>query len=169
MTVSLAALLLAAAFGWAAAAKVTRLPAWRIALAGYRLPEGLERVVFAGVPVVEVVVVALLVAGGDAGSAGAALAVALLGAFSIAVLRARRLQGDRLPCGCFGGSGDRDYRAMLVRNALLGVLAALALVAPDLVTISAPRSSQAVPVALAAAGLALVVWLAIAAGRAVRG
>lgn len=168
--VSAAALFLAAAFGWAALAKVLRFSAWREALAGYRLPPAAERAARPAVPLVEVVAAGLLAAGGDASKAGAALAIALLAAFSLAVLRAQRLQGDRLPCGCFGGSGRRDYRLMLVRNATLGGAAATALLFPGALSIApdAPGSAEAVPAVLAAAGLVLVVWLAVAVRRGFR-
>ena len=161
------ALLLAAAFAWAAVAKSLRPAAWRAALAGYRLPLRTRQLALAGVPVAEGAVAVLLLSGGDASKAGAALSVALLAAFSIAVLRARRLQGDRLPCGCFGGAGRRDYRSMLVRNGFLGGLAAAVLVAPDAWTfeLEAPGAAQLLPAALAALGLGLVVWLVVAVGR----
>lgn len=168
--VSVAALVLALAFGWAALAKVTRLDAWRVALAGYRLPHGVERTARVAVPVAEVAVAALLLTGGDVTKTGAALSVALLSAFSMAVLRARRLQGDRLPCGCFGGSGARDYRLMLVRNAALGAVAAAVLLVPGVASyeVEAPAPSQLLPAALVALGLVLIVWLAVAAGRGAR-
>jgi hypothetical protein len=161
--VSPAALVLAVVFAWAALAKVVRFRAWREALAGYRLPAGAERAARPSVPAAEGVTVALLVAGGDATQAGAALALALVGAFSLAVLRAQRLQGDRLPCGCFGGAGSRDYRLMLVRNGTLGAAAAIALLYPaaGAVQVGAPDASQAVPAALAAVGAGLIAWLAV--------
>jgi hypothetical protein len=168
--VSPAALFLAAAFAWAAVAKLARFPAWREALAGYRLPEPAERAVRPLVPLTEAVVAVLLVSGGDASRAGAALAVALLGGFSLSVLRAQRLQGDRLPCGCFGGRGGRDYRLMLVRNATLGAVAATALLFPRAGAFDAvaPDASQVVPAALAAAGLGLGVWLVLASRKGFR-
>ncbi len=165
--VSVAALVLAVAFGWAALAKVARLQAWRRTLAGYRLPEALERAVLGVVPLAEGTAAVLLVAGDDVTRSGAALVVALLSAFSLAVLRARRIQGDRLPCGCFGGSGRRDYRLMLARNALLGGLAAAVLLVPRVASfeLEAPDASQVLPAALAALGLALVSWLVLAARK----
>lgn len=168
--VSAPALFLAAAFAWAAVAKVVRFAAWREALAGYRLPDVAEVAARPLVPLVEAVTAALLLAGGGASRAGAALALALTAAFSLAVLRARRLQGDRLPCGCFGGSGRRDYRLMLVRNATLGGAAALALLLPAVASVepAAPDPSQVLPAALAAAGVGLVAWLALAARKGFR-
>ncbi|HEX2196144.1 MAG TPA: MauE/DoxX family redox-associated membrane protein [Actinomycetota bacterium] len=157
--------LLALAFGWAAVAKVTRFPAWRAALAGYRLPPAVATPALFVVPAAEVGTAFLLARGGDVTRAGAALSVALLAAFSLAVLRARRLQGDRLPCGCFGGSGTRDYRLMLVRNGFLGAVAAAILLVPRAATyaLESPDSSQTIPVLLVAAGLVLIGWLVLAA------
>ena len=113
------------------------------------------------VPVAEIVAGVLLAAGGDASKAGAALSVALLAAFSSAGLRARRSGGDRLPCGCFGGSGERDYRLMLVRNAILGAVAAAILTVPGAATyeLEVPDASQIVPALLVAVGAGLAIWL----------
>ncbi|HEX2057777.1 MAG TPA: MauE/DoxX family redox-associated membrane protein [Actinomycetota bacterium] len=162
--------LLAVAFVWAAIAKVTRFPAWRSALSGYSLPATAVAPALVIVPLLELATAFLLARGGDATKAGAALSVALLGAFSLAVLRARRLQGDRLPCGCFGGSGSRDYRLILVRNAALGTVAAAILLVRDVARyeIDAPAASQVVPAALAATGLALIAWLVVAFGHGAR-
>lgn len=159
--------LLAAAFVWAAVAKLGRFSAWRDALAGYRLPEAIAVPAGVVVPVAELAAAFLLALGGDATRAGAALTVALLAAFSLAVLRARRLRGDRLPCGCFGGSGSRDYRLMLVRNAFLGAVAGAVLLVPAVARyeLETPASSQVVPAVLAAAGVVLIGWLAVSVGR----
>lgn len=159
--------LLAVAFFWAAVAKASRPSAWRAALAGYRVPARFAGAVLVGVPVIEIVAGVLLCTAGDGTRAGAALVVALLGAFSLAVLRARSAEGDRLPCGCFGGSGRRDYRLMLVRNALLGFVAATVLVSDRVAAyeLDALPSSQAVPAFLVVAGVALAVWLVTAAAR----
>lgn len=159
--------LLALAFAWAAIAKVTRFAAWRAALAGYRLPKPAEASARFLVPVVEVVAAVLLVGGGDVTKAGAALSVALLAAFSLAVLRARRLGDDRLPCGCFGGAGKRDYRLMLVRNSFLGVVAAAVLLVPDVAgyELRPPEASQAVPAVLVALGIALIGWVVVSVAR----
>lgn len=162
--------LLAAAWFWAAIAKASRPSAWRTALLGYRLPGGFVTPALVLVPIVEIVTGVLLAAGGEATKAGAALSVALLAAFSLAVLRARRLQGDRLPCGCFGGNGSRDYRLMLVRNSFLGAVAAAILLVPRVATydLEAPGSAQALPALLVAAGLVLIGWLLATSGRAGR-
>lgn len=162
--------LLGVAFFWAAIAKASRPSAWRAALLGYALPRPLVVPVLVLVPALELVTGFLLSAGGDASKAGAALAVALLAAFSLAVLRARQVRGDRLPCGCFGGSGSRDYRLMLVRNVFLGAVAAAILLVPRVARyeLEAPDSSQALPALLVGVGVALVGWLVMTARGAGR-
>lgn len=153
--------LLAVAFFWAAIAKASRPSAWRAALVAYRLPAGITTPALVLVPVSETVTAVLLSAGGNASRAGAALSVALLGSFSLAVLRARGIQGDRLPCGCFGGSGSRDYRLMLVRNALLGSVASAILLVPAVARyeLETPAAEQMLPALLVALGLVLIAWL----------
>lgn len=162
--------LLAVAFFWAAIAKASRPSAWRAALSGYPLPPRLVVPALVLVPVVEIVAGVLLSAGGDAARAGAALSVALLSAFSLAVLRARRDGGDRLPCGCFGGSGRRDYRLMLVRNAFLGGVAGAILLVPRIATyeLEPPPPSQVLPAGLAALGVVSIAWLVTSVARGVR-
>lgn len=160
---SLPALLLAVAFAWAALAKAARPRAWKAALDGYALSRPVRGTAFFVVPAAEAGAVALLLLGGHATRAGAALSVALLSAFSLAVLRARRLGGDRLPCGCFGGNGSRDYRLMLVRNSVLAVVAAAALSTRH--ELDVPRGDEVLPAVLAGLGLALVGWLGVTLGR----
>jgi hypothetical protein len=113
--------LLALIFGWAAVAKAWRSRAWEAALDGYALPVGVRAAARAVVPVTEATVAALLAAGEVRG--GAIAALALLAVFSLAVLRARRLSGDALPCGCFGGRSVRSARRILARNAVLALVA----------------------------------------------
>lgn len=161
---------LAVAFAWAAVAKASRPSAWRNALLGYGLPKRMVVPALVLVPVVEIVTGVLLAAGGLAAEAGAALAVALLAGFSLAVLRARQLGGDRLPCGCFGGSGSRDYRLMLVRNAALGVVAASILLVPAVARyeLRPPPASQVLPALLAALGVVSIAWLVTTVSRGAR-
>lgn len=160
---------LAVAFTWAAVAKASRPSAWRNALLGYGLPKPTIVPALVLVPVVEIGTGVLLSAGGVAAKAGAALAVALLASFSLAVLRARQFGGDRLPCGCFGGSGRRDYRLMLVRNAFLGAVAAAILLVRPVAEyeLEPPAASQALPVLLVAVGLVLIGWLVMTFARGV--
>jgi methylamine utilization protein MauE len=150
---ALPAAVLTAAFAWAAVAKLLRFGRWRDAVGAYVLPAALERVAVIGVPVAEIAVPASIV--GGAIRAGAGLALALLVAFSVAVARARRASGDRLPCGCFGGRATRDVRLTLARNAVLGALAAVALTGPVRLEVTPPGASEWLPAGLAAAGIAL--------------
>ena len=155
VTLSLAVLL-----AWAAMAKVLRWSEWRAALAAYRLPPRLEVAAVAGTPVHELAVAGLLIS--PAPRAGAALTVALLAAFSLVVLRGRSIQGEKLPCGCFGRSSEHDYRTMLLRNALLGVLAAAVLVSDGegsaLAGLSLPGGDELFPALLVALGVTAAAW-----------
>jgi hypothetical protein len=155
----LASLVLAMAFAWAAVAKVFGYRTWRHALTGYRLGGVKERLAAIGVPAAELCLAVLLFAGWL--KIGAAASVAVIAAFSLAVLRARAIQGDRLPCGCFGRASERDYRELLYRNAMLGVLAAGVLVAaPDeRVGLVLPDAVEILPALLATVGVGLVAWM----------
>jgi hypothetical protein len=123
-----------------------------------------------GVPVLEVAVAALVLAG--APLTGASLALVLLAAFSGVILRARAFHGDRIPCGCFGRTSARDYRTLLARNVALGALAATVLVSgasfPLLEWTRLPRGGEIVAALLAVAGLALAGWMARRAHTALR-
>lgn len=120
---------LALGFGWAALTKIVRPRRWREDLRRYRLRRLERAAALVVVPWAELSVVVLLVAG--RGRLASALALALLVAFSLAVVRARVLSGDRmLQCGCFGGGAPRDYRVVLVRNLAFAGLAAAVLVLP---------------------------------------
>jgi hypothetical protein len=155
-----AAALVACAFGWAALSKLVRYERWRRALAGYQLPEALERVARFGTPVLEGIVVAVVLFG-PLPLAGA-LSVALLAGFCLVVLRARAARGDTLPCGCFGGTTERDYRLMLVRNAVLAIPAgALALSGdPGLIErLASIEGADFVPLGLVLVAAGLLVWV----------
>jgi hypothetical protein len=152
----LAAELLAAVFAWAAVVKVLRFRRWRTEVAGYRLPA--EGLVGAVVPLAETAVPVLVVSGFPA--AAAILGLALLAAFSGAILRARRLQGDRLPCGCFGGRKRRDYRLLLARNLALGVVAMAALADPTRRPWTEIGPAEMLPILLLGVGLAVTGFLA---------
>lgn len=159
----LAALLLVAAFSWSVAAKLIRLSVWRETLARYRLPRLLGSLALAGAPASELIAAGMILVG--LLHAGAALVLFLLAAFSLAVLRLRTIEGDRLPCGCFGKTKVRDYRLILARNAALGLAAAVVLGAPRDADIyagmSVPRASEVLPATLVLLGIALAVWLAV--------
>jgi hypothetical protein len=158
---ALAAAGLALTFGAAAVAKLARRAAWRRTLASYGLRSGASRLVGFGVPAVELGIAALVLAG--LGSSAGLLSIVALAAFSGAIARGRVRAGRRLECGCFGGSGTRDYRLLLARN--LG-LAGVALVAwragedvPLVRSLGEPAGADLLPVALVVLGLALAVWV----------
>ncbi|MBA2426140.1 MAG: hypothetical protein H0V60_03540 [Actinobacteria bacterium] len=155
----LAALLLGLTFAWAGAAKLVRWREWRSALGGYGLG-ATEAPAAVGVPAAELMAAGLIASGST--RSGAALTMALLAGFSLTVVRARSSRGDRLPCGCFGGTSERDYRTMLARNALLAVLAVPVVTAGAdidlLAAVSVPSGAEIVPAGLAVAGLGLAAW-----------
>jgi len=154
------ALALAIAFGWAAISKLANFQRWRRALRGYALPSGLERTALLGTPALEAVAVGLILTG-PLELAGA-LSLALLAGFSVVVLRARATQGDRLPCGCFGGTSERDYRLMLVRNAVLGLPAGILMLSGNSGLIDRLESfegSDALPLGLVLLAGGLIVWI----------
>jgi hypothetical protein len=163
----LGAACLAVTFAWAAGYKVLRYPKWRAALEPYRLPTSISATASIIVPLLEVAVVVLLLTG--RARAGAALALGLLASFSAALMRARATQGDRLPCGCFGKTQERDYRVLLLRNAGLALAATLVLLG-----LNGPRASidlastDLVPALLVVAGIGLIGWMATQAGSAMR-
>ncbi len=87
---------------------------------------GLARVPARLVPPVELVLGALLVAG-IGGAAPTVAAIALLGGFTIGLLRVLR-RGEHPPCACFGGWSRRPSSWRTVaRNVGLGVLGVVAL------------------------------------------
>ena len=157
-------------FVWAAGTKAAGYGDWRSLLGRYRLPRGLARVAAPGVPLAELLVAGVIVAVDL--RAGAALAVVLLSTFSLAVLRARALQGDRLPCGCFGRATTHDYRWILGRNLVLGLLAAVVLVGGEpsslIATLNIPARSDLLPAGLVVAGTGALVWVAWAASARLR-
>lgn len=157
-TARFAAMFLAAVFVWAAASKVFSYTRWNATLNGYGLPHALLAIAAPVVPMLEIVTAALLL---FAPRAGAAAVLAILGMFSLAILRARDKSGDKLPCGCFGGSEQRDYRTMLWRNTFLAGLAAIVLFADgsvEPVLPDAPTGQEWLPVALVVVGALVALW-----------
>lgn len=145
---------------WAGFAKVVRWSSWRPSLEPYGIAEGLRSPVAILVPATEISVATLIIVGPT--RVAMALTLAMLGAFSLAVLRARASEGDSLPCGCFGGTEARDFRLMLVRNGFLGALAGAVLLSRTNDTVVSsddlPSSSQILPALLVLSGALLVVW-----------
>jgi uncharacterized membrane protein YphA (DoxX/SURF4 family) len=129
---TLARLLLGAVWIAAGASKVTDLAASVRAVRAYRLlPEGVVPAVGAGLPLVEIVLGLLLVAGLGTRLA-AAVSALLLVAFVVGIGAAWG-RGLRIDCGCFGGGGTlaagrapsylpelaRDVGLLLVAGVLL--------------------------------------------------
>src|SRR5919198_3801778 len=161
-----AAWVLAAIFAWAGVSKTIRPAAWRRSLDGYELPGWIRTPATVAVPFAEVVVVALVASGLEV--AAGSLALGLLAVFSLAIVRARLLRGDRLDCGCFGGRRRLDYRAMLGRNAFVTLVAFAGITAPPpggARSLGVPHGEQILAASLAAVGFVLlaIVVRAIAA------
>jgi hypothetical protein len=158
---ALAAAVLALTFGSAAVAKLARRAPWRRTLGSYGLRSGASRLVGFGVPAVELGIAATVLVG-LASSAGLLSIVALV-AFSGAIVVGRVRAGRRLECGCFGGSGVRDYRLLLARNLALAGVAFVAWRAgedaPLVHALGEPAGADLLPVALVVLGLALAVWV----------
>jgi Methylamine utilisation protein MauE len=161
---ALAAAGLALTFAAAAVTKLRRRGAWRRTLGSYGLRSGGSRLVAFGVPAVELGIAALVLAGLES-SAGLLSIVALV-VFSGAILVGRVRAGRRLECGCFGGSGTRDYRLLLARNIALAGVAFVAWRAgedaPLVRSLGETAGADLLPVALVVLGLALAVWVGAA-------
>jgi len=159
--------LLALVFGWAAIAKALNRRAWSAAVARYGPGIATKPAVLL-VPLVEGAVPVLLLIG--EARAAALVATALLATFSLATLRAQKLAGSRLPCGCFGRSKTRDAKTVVARNAVLGLAAASILLdSRDPRAIAAPGASEALPVLLTVVGVTFIAWVLVTARSALRG
>lgn len=161
--------LLAGAFGWAALAKLTDLGRWRSVLGRYGLPSLVVAIATPAVPLGELGIAVTTVTVSARG--GAIAAIGALVMFSLAIVRARSISGDRLPCGCFGGSAERHYQTMMLRNAGLGTLAAIVLLSrgdlePALPPV--PSTGEVLPALLALAGTILIGWIAWHAATSLR-
>jgi hypothetical protein len=167
--VRLVALLLGVVFAWAAVAKPLHWTQWRRVLDNYGWTPPLRAVAAVGVPLAEASAAACLLAGPRA--AGAALVLALLAGSSLAVARLRASAGDRIPCGCFGHTSERDARWILGRNALLGVLSAVVLLSanPTAAPLRMRLGSDLIPALLVLAGVLVGGWTLWRAGAALRG
>jgi Methylamine utilisation protein MauE len=158
---ALAAAGLALTFAAAAVAKLARGAKWRRTLGSYGLRPGATRLAGFGVPAVELGIAALVLVGLRS-SAGLLSIVALM-AFSGAIVVGRVRAGPRLECGCFGGSGIREYRLLLARNLALAGVAFVAWRAgedaPLVRALGETAGADLLPVALVVLGLALAVWV----------
>jgi heme A synthase len=115
--------------------------------------------------------VVALVLVGELPPAGA-LCIAVVSAFSLAILRRRSVEGDRFPCACFGRSTTRDYRVMLTRNLLLAVTGAIVMLGGSGVSVfrglRAPGSRELLPALLVVAGVILITWMVVQASTSLR-
>jgi hypothetical protein len=166
----LAAAVLGAAFGWSAGAKIARPASWLRVLAAYGMPPWLQRTSVIGVPLAEVSIVGVVVVGMQR-TAGI-VALSILAVFSAAILQARRRFGNVVACGCFGTSVARDYRILLLRNALLAGGASIAVLggvdAPRISVPGLPTAGDALPAAFAVAGIVVAAWMLASSLRSLR-
>ncbi len=131
----IARLVLAGFWIWAGASKVSDLEGSVSAVRAFRLlPNAVEPVVGAALPMVEIALgVTLLI--GFAVRFGAAVSVVLQVAFLIGIISAAA-RGLRIDCGCFGGGGDltaeqsTQYLLEIVRDSTLLLIAALLAIWP---------------------------------------
>ncbi len=171
---TIAAAALAAVFAWAVVSKVTGWRRWRRALGAYSLSPALERTAARAVPAAEAFVPALVVAGLP--RIAALWSAILLTVFTLALIRARRRMGGRVPCGCLGGRDAVHVNAALGRNLALiltaVVVCARASDAPVISSPSVPGAADMLPLTLALGTLTastLLAWRAsvwLARGRA---
>jgi uncharacterized membrane protein YphA (DoxX/SURF4 family) len=129
---TVARLLLAAVWAWAAIAKIADPDAAVRAVRAYQLlPEALVRPVAWGLPFAELAL-AILLATGLATRLAAVCSAVLLGLFMLAIAAAWA-RGLQIHCGCFGGGGPAagvqasDYLLELIRDT--GLLAVAVLLA----------------------------------------
>ena len=118
------ALLLAAVFVLAGAAKLARPAATATSLVALGVPAAVT--VARAVPVMELLVAAALLA---TPRSGGIAALALLGPFT-AVLARAVAGGSQTPCNCFGATRSDPVSSVdIIRNVMLAVLAGVALAA----------------------------------------
>lgn len=126
---TLAAVVLAATLTWAAIGKARSPRSSERAVIAFGVPRRLAPVVAMALPPTELAVAVMLIA---VPRIGALVAVALLGAFSVAVLRViRTASGDPVLCACFGAATAPVSPATLARNLVLVAAAAVTAVATN--------------------------------------
>lgn len=153
---------LAIAFAWAAGSKLARHERWRGALRNYGLPGRFEPVAALGTPAVEMLAIVLVLTGPL--KIAAAVILTLLAGFCLVILRARASRGDRLPCGCFGGTTERDYRLMLTRNGILALPAGVLVLSdePGLIDrLGSVEGADLLPLGLVLLAGGLILWITV--------
>ena len=164
---TVAAWALIATFAWAAVAKGLNVVAWSSAVAGFGFRGPFGRAIVVGVPLTEILIVFMLLSIDL--RAGAALVLALVAAFSGAIVRSRAIQKqDKVPCGCFGAGGRSDYRLLLARNGGLALLGGLILLAPRSTSLQLPAGAELVPTVLIVVAGVLIVWMTTQAATTLR-
>ncbi len=161
---------LAVVFTWAALAKTIRPRRWRADLERYGLPPRLSSWVVPTVPAAEAcLALALLMGFNRIGGIGALVMLAL---FTLALLRARSVVGDRVPCGCFGRGPTVSVRAAVARNAALAAVAVVAMArgsSAGLALPPVPGGRDALPLLLAVGGLVAAAFTGWTVRRLLRG
>jgi peroxiredoxin len=158
--VSFSQLLLSVVFVVAAVAKLADRPRTRAAIEAF----GVRRMATPAatlLPVIELLVAVALVPAASA-RWGALGALALIGVFSLAVLRALRL-GSTPDCNCFGGLAQTEVgRGTLVRNGLLGSVAVFIALGGKSVSafdwVLVPAAQDRAAIVFLMAGLAALSW-----------
>jgi Methylamine utilisation protein MauE len=149
-------LVLAAVLGFSGAVKLRHPVAFAAAIGSYRiLPRPLARPAAVAIALAEAGCAALLAAPWTR-LAGLALAAGLVGAF-LAAMSLALARGQRIGCGCFGGTGDLDAVGLpsVLRAALLEAIAATSVLAR-------PAAAPAFGVQVLAAALMLVLVFLLA-------
>lgn len=142
------ALVLAAVFVWAAAAKLARRDQTAASFDALRVPA--SGVLARLVPLVELLLAVGLIA---LPPVGGAAALVLLAAFSAVILRAI-VSGVRPPCSCFGsGRTDPVSGVDVLRNILLAGLATAAIFTPEPAVPKTSEGAAALGVCLVGAGI----------------
>ena len=157
-------LVLAVVLGFSGAVKLRHPLAFAAAIDGYRiLPRALARPAALAIALAEVGCAALLAAGWTR-LAGLAVAGGLVGAF-LAAMTLALARGQRIGCGCFGGSADLDTVGLpsVLRAVLLEIIVVTSVLAR-------PAAVPALGVrVLAAALMLLLVFLLAEATRLLPG
>lgn len=149
-------LVLAVVLGFSGAVKLRHPLAFAAAIDGYRiLPRALARPAALAIALAEVGCAALLAAGSTR-LAGLAVAGGLVGAF-LAAMTLALARGQRIGCGCFGGSADLDTVGLpsVLRAVLLEIIVVTS-------ALARPAAAPAPGVRVLAAALMLVLVFLLA-------
>jgi hypothetical protein len=159
--VSFSQLLLAAVFTVAAIAKLADRTATGQAIEAFGLAPRLAAPAAILLPIAELASAAALIPAATA-RVGALAIVALLAVFSLAIARTLRA-GSAPDCNCFGGIAQTEVgRGTLVRNGLLGAVAAFVVLSGQSVSalhwITVPAPGDRLAIAMMVACIAALAW-----------